>query len=185
MYKNAIIWGYAIMFDFFRYGFDLGGFGAMGIVLAVCAILGLIAGIVMLAVFLPSKNRGRYRGAAGWLYDFLNFNKYWITALLKLLNIILAVVCLLGGFICLFIQPIVGLGLMVGYIIYRMLLELVMVTLNIRDNVSNIDDKLSRLGLPGIAPPPANAAAPRNACPNCGSPVQPGTRFCMKCGSPL
>ena len=178
------------MMDLFRYGY---AFNSMGTVLIICAVLGLILGIVLLFVFLPAKNRGRYQGAASWFYDFLNFNKYWITWLLKLLNIIVAVVCLLGGLICLFIMPGFGLMLMVGYVVYRVLLELIMVTLNIRDNVSSIDEKLSRMGYSGAVPqaaftasvPPASAVPAPNVCASCGSPVKPGSRFCMKCGSPV
>ena len=187
-------------FDF-GYGFNpFGGIAAVGVVLTVCSVLGLILGIVLLVVFLPAKNRGKYQGAASWFYDFLNFNKFWITWMLKLLNIIIATVCLLGGFITLFIQPLTGLGLMLGYVVYRMLLELVMVTLNIQTNVSNIDDKLSRLGYtnapPPIAPAPpsaytaapaapvfpaytASASAPSTPVP----PAQPQYNVCQKCGS--
>lgn len=174
------------------YGSLFGTVSSISTVIVVCAVLGLILGIVLLFVFLPAKNRGKYQGAAKWFYDFLNFHKYWITSLIKVINIVIAVVCLLGGFICLFIQPLVGLGLIIGYVLYRMLLEIIMVTLNIRDNVSSIDDKLSRMGLPGGSPEIGNApdamgfapAAPK-VCPNCGSPVDPGTKFCMRCGRPV
>ena len=179
----------------FGYGYNpFAAFEAVGVVLGICLFLGLILGIVLLVVFLPARKRGKYSGAASWFYDFLNFNKYWITWLLKLFNIILAVVCLLGGFISLFIQPLLGLGLMIAYVIIRVMLEFSMVTLNIRDNVSSIDEKLSRMGNPGAVPqtgftaptPPAASAAPApNVCPKCGSPVKPGSHFCMACGSPV
>jgi hypothetical protein len=54
-------------------------------------------------------------------------------------------VCILGGFICLFIPPhYTGLILWAMAIIYRILLELIMVTLSIRDNGSQIADSMFR-----------------------------------------
>jgi hypothetical protein len=163
----------------------LGGGGGSLTVMIISGILGLILGIVLLVIFLPARNRGKFHGFLGWLYDFLNFHKYWITWLLKLLNIIVAVVCLLGGFITLFLEPLTGLFMMLGYAVYRMLLELIMVTLNIRDNVSEIADKISRMGLPGSALPAETTTPAIKTCPQCGTPAKPGTHFCMKCGSPV
>ncbi len=178
------------------------GLGDITTILIVCGILGLLLGIILLFVFLPARNRGKYQGAAKWFYDFLNFHKYWITSLLKILNIMLAVICLLGGFICLFIYPAFGFGLMIAYVLYRMLLELIMVVLNIRDNVSEIGERLSHMDgsapqapvngagysapLPGgynVPAPGAYGAPAPKTCPSCGGEIEPGTAFCMRCGT--
>lgn len=181
----------------FSYDYYPSGYGSIPTILLVCAILGLILGIVLLAVFLPASKRGRYFGATRWLYDFLNFNSFWITTLLKIINIIIITVGVLGGFICLFIYPLFGLILFAGVIVYRIALELIMVMLSIQNNVSSIDDKLSRLcGTANETPivaPPYNGAQPYSgaqpvqnaACPSCGNLNPPGSKFCMRCGRQL
>ena len=39
--------------------------------------------------------------------------------------------------------------------------------------------------VPVSQPAPAQAAPSGNVCPGCGMPVDPGSRFCMSCGTPL
>ncbi len=166
------------------YDFYPRNYSSIPTILLVCAILGLILGIVLLAVFLPASKRGRYSGAAKWFYDFLNFHSFWITTLLKVINIVIITVGILGGLICLFIEPRITLILFAAVIVYRITLELIMVMLSIQSNVSSIDSKLSRLlpasTAPAEAPPVQNAV-----CPSCGSVYPLGTRFCMKCGKQL
>lgn len=181
---------------FSSFDYYSGGYGTISTILLVCALLGLILGIVLLAVFLPASKRGRYFGAAKWFYDFLNFHSFWITTLLKIINIIVITVGILGGLICLFIQPLFGLALFAGVVVFRIAIELIMVMLSIQSNVSSIDNKLSRLsgpanaaptGAPWAGIPPFSGAPPvqNSACPSCGGVNPPGTRFCMRCGKQL
>jgi len=152
-------------------------------IVIVCAVVGLIGGIALLAAFLPASNRGRFFGFTKWLYNFLNFNSFWITTLVKLLNIIILTICFLGGLIILFIVPTLGLILFVAGVIFRILLELTMVTLSIHSNVSNIDSKLSNLTTSSNT----TQRTPQNesVCTSCGTVNPPGTRFCMTCGKEL
>jgi hypothetical protein len=184
---------------------------AVGIIIPVLAVLGLILGIVLLVVFLPARNRARYTGGAKWLYDFLNFNKYWLSSIIKVLYIAATVVCVLGGFICLFIQPLTGLAMIVSAVVVRLVYELIMVLLSIRENTAQLNDNILRMsGAPqppqnlGFTPPvppaapspaPASPAAPAasaetNApapihCTSCGTANAPGSAFCIKCGAKL
>lgn len=112
-------------------------------IIGVTAFIGLIAGIVALFLFLPEKNREKYKGFLKYLYDFLNFDKFWFISIIKVLFISLATACILGGFICLFINFLTGLGIMLAGIMIRITLEVTMVIMNIGNNVSQINDKLS------------------------------------------
>ncbi len=178
--------------DFFDYGYDYySSFQTMNTITIVLAIIGLILGIVLLFVFLPAKNRGRYTGGAKWLYDFLNFNRYWLSSIIKVLYIAATVVCVLGGFICLFITPLTGLIMLVSAVAVRLVYELIMVLLSIRENTAQLNDTMLRMsgGLPvqnqGYVPPaPMNVPAPLT-CANCGAENAPGSAFCIKCGSKL
>lgn len=186
---------------------------AAGIITTVIMVLGLILGIVLLFVFLPAKNKTRYRGAAKWLYDFLNFNQFWLSSIIKVLFIAAATACLLGGFITLFIQPLAGLTLMLSTVVVRLIYELIMLLLSIRENTAQINDAAQHIArqmgapvsspvppaapsMPAQAPPmpqstpvqapPAEPVAPAQpVCPNCGSVNAPGSAFCISCGTKL
>ncbi len=126
---------------FYSYGYNS---GAITVVLAVTLFIGLIVGIIALFSFLPKKNAGKYDGFTKYLYDFLNFDKYWFISIVKVLFIALATMCLLGGFIVLFINFLTGLGLILSGIIIRITTELTMVLMNIGNNVSQIKDEVTK-----------------------------------------
>ncbi len=166
-----------------------GSWQTVNTITIVLGIMGLVLGIVLLFAFLPAKNRGRYTGGVKWLYDFLNFNKYWLSSIIKVLYIASTVVCVLGGFICLFIMPTTGLIMLVSAIGVRLVYELIMVMLSIRENTAQLNDTMLRFtgGAPvqsqGFAPPSQpNMPA---VCPNCGTQNAPGSAFCVKCGGRL
>ena len=178
------------MYDFYGYG----AAASSGTIMLVLGILGLILGIVLLFVFLPARNRGRYTGGAKWLYDFLNFNKYWLSSIIKVFYIAATVVCVLGGFICLFIVPLMGLIMIVSAIGIRLIYELIMVLLSIRENTAQLNDTMLRMA--GGAPAQNQGYAPQAApyvpsapapliCSNCGAENAPGSAFCIKCGNKL
>ncbi len=177
------------------YGYDyFSSFQTMNTITIVLAIIGLILGIVLLFVFLPAKNRGRYTGGAKWLYDFLNFNRYWLSSIIKVLYIAATVVCVVGGFIALFISPLTGLIMLVSVVGIRLVYELIMILLSIRENTAQLNDTMLRMagGLPvqnqpyaPPAPPFVPSAPMPKICANCGAENAPGSAFCIKCGSKL
>ncbi len=179
--------------DVFDYGYDFGysPFQTMNTVVIILAVIGLILGIVLLFVFLPAKNRGRYTGGAKWLYDFLNFNRYWLSSIIKVLYIAGTVVCVLGGFICLFISPLTGLIMLVSAVVVRLVYELIMVMLSIRENTAQLNDTMLRMAggqpvQPYVPAAPVMPSAPApSTCSNCGAENAPGSAFCIKCGSKL
>jgi len=118
--------------------------GAISIVLLITGIIGLIAGIVALFIFLPKKNRYRYNGFLKYLYDFFNFDIYWFISVFKVLFIALAFMCVVGGAICLFIHFLSGLGIILAGVLFRLLSEVTMIIMNIGHNVSEINTKIAK-----------------------------------------
>ena len=185
--------------------FLFSGLGTATTILTVLGIIGIIVGIVLLFVFLPARNKVKYTGAAKWFYDFLNFNTYWISSIIKVIFIAVTIVCLLGGFICLFIIPALGLALILYSVIARLIFELILVMLSIRENTSQISDMLAnKFGIrPPAAPltptpyapvaqpdasytPPAPPTQPAPVtCGACGAINSEGSKFCIQCGTPI
>lgn len=199
--------GFGGLLDFF-------GYGAIGTVLLVFLIIGIILAFVLVVVFLPARNRGRYIGAAKWFYDFLNFNKFWISSIIKIIFIVISTVCFAGGLIVLFMEPTIGLILIVYGIIMRLLLELTMLIMSIRDNVSQINDTLNetlRFGRPvppiqpqytqpqytqpqqaskQPTPVPPQVESVQNEdsiklCPHCNKTNRASVNYCLQCGTKL
>ena len=79
------------------YGFEMGG-----AVTIVFFVLALAAAIALVALFLPRNKRGFYTGFTAKLYDFLNFNSYWLPVIVKATYIFLTVFCILMGFYIMF-----------------------------------------------------------------------------------
>ena len=50
----------------------------MGVIAATLAIVG---GLVVYFVFLNKSNEDKYKGFAGYLYEFLSFKKMWLESI--------------------------------------------------------------------------------------------------------
>ncbi len=133
------------MFDYYDYGYyDGPSFGAGQAVWMILAlVLAIIAGFVIYFVFLPEKKERRYRGFAAWIYDFLNFKKMTIEAVLKITYTISAVFLTLFSFgliptsFWLFL-----LVLIFGNLFCRLSYELIMIRISIWRNTRDINKKL-------------------------------------------
>jgi hypothetical protein len=88
--------------------------------------------------------------------------------------------------------------MIVSAVVVRLVYELIMVLLSIRENTAQLNDNILRMSGPpqsqGFAPPvppvfpaaPAESSAPAPIqCPGCGTPNAPGSAFCIKCGTKL
>ena len=124
------------------------GFGVYTTSALICLIVGVLAvilGVVLFFTVLRRKNEGKFTGAKGKLYDFLNVNKFYTEDIIRLLYVI--TVCMvtlvgltqivLGGFFS-------GLFLIVlGNVIARVSYEcLLMFFVLVRKTVA-IDKKLA------------------------------------------
>lgn len=143
--------------------------------------LSLIASVILLIVFLPKRKELQYKGFLKSAYNFLNFNTFWISPIIKLLYMTVAFTLVIGGFIVLFIQPLMGLMLLICGIFIRLLFETGYILYSIFDQLSQMNRKMGPGGLTAAADAAA-AAQPQVFCPQCGKAKEPSEMFCQKCG---
>lgn len=111
--------------------------------LIVSAVLAIVGGIAAYVFFISKKNKGEYIGFVAWLHDFLNFKKFFVEVILKVMYIVTAIYITLGSFS--FISSSVAsffLVLIVGNIIARIGYELILMTLTLVRNTTEINAKL-------------------------------------------
>ena len=112
--------------------------------LIISIVLAIVGGFVLYFLFLNKKNEGRYQGFLGWAYEFLNFKKFTVEAILKVTYLIFAIYITLASFAYIgdsFISFL--LMLFVGNLVLRLVYELMLVTLMICRNTTEINQKLS------------------------------------------
>lgn len=120
-------------------------FVASGIWTIVSVILAIIGGIVLYFTFLSKKNKGKFTGFLGWLYDFLTFKKMMIENVLKILYIIVALFVTLSSFGLISISFLAFLlTLVIGNVLTRVIYELLLVKLVICKNTTEINKKLNK-----------------------------------------
>lgn len=110
----------------------------------VSIILAVVGGILIYFLFLSKKNEEKFKGFAGWLYDFLSFKKMFMEALLKITYLILALYITLSSFALIGTNFIAFLGtLILGNVILRLVYEFSLLLLVICRNTTDISKKLS------------------------------------------
>lgn len=111
----------------------------------IAAILAVVGGIVLYFTFLSKKNEGKFTGFLGWMYDFLTFKKMMIENLLKILYLIAALFITLGSFGLISTSFLAFLMMLIfGNVAARVVYELLLVTLVICRNTTDISKKLSK-----------------------------------------
>lgn len=155
----------------YGYGYN-SGFSALqttSVFSAVGLIVGIIAAIVLFAVFLKKKNEGKFTGFAGWMYDFLNFQKLSVEAILKILYIVIAVwitftafgLIASAGFLAFIFT------LVLGNILIRVGFEFSMIAIKICKNIIEINKKMTiinkKVSKDEVDEPVADANAEKNA----------------------
>jgi hypothetical protein len=111
--------------------------------LIISAVLAIVGGIAAYVLFVSQKNK-KYTGFVAWLHEFLNFKKYFIEVIIKVMYLITAIYITLGSFS--FIGTSVAtffLMLIVGNIVARIGYEMVLMLLTIVNNTTEINKKLS------------------------------------------
>lgn len=132
-------------------GSDFGGTSNMAsipgsvILWIVIAAVSLIGGIVLYFTFLAKRNEGKFKGFLGWVYEFFNFKKFTIEAILKITYLILAIFITLSSFTIIPSSP-VGflLMLILGNLVLRLAYEFSLVMLVICRNTIEINNKLTK-----------------------------------------
>lgn len=130
-------------------------FNSLPAVLGVSLIIFAIVGVLMMALFLPMRKADRYKGFVRSLYNFFNFNSFWISPIIKVLYIALLGVCLVGGIYMLFVRFVYGLAILAAGVVLRLFFEMTMLFLNMRDQLTKINWYLGKLtGVNDAVPPP-------------------------------
>lgn len=115
-----------------------------GIWLIISAVLAVVGGFVLHFTFLRKSNDGKFKGFAGWMYDFLSFKKMLIENLLKILYLICALLVTLGSFAFIgesflgFLVILIG-----GNLIVRITYEFSLILLVICRNTTDINSKMT------------------------------------------
>lgn len=114
---------------------------------AICLILAIIGGLILLFAFLPEHKEHKYSGFALWLYRILNFRKMFSTSLLKLLYTISAIfITLMGLLIIFFARFFAGLLYLVfGNLVIRIIYEFMILVFSIHDNLSQINKNTAQM----------------------------------------
>lgn len=110
--------------------------------IAISAILALVGGIVIYFLFVAVKSE-KYTGFVAWLHEFLNFKKFFMNMVLKILYIITTIFITLSSFS--FISVSVAtffLWLILGNIINRVAYEFILMFLTLVNNTTEINKKL-------------------------------------------
>lgn len=107
-------------------------------------VLSIIAAVILAAVFLPKSKAGTYTGFTKSLYEFLNFTKFWLPALIKFIYLLVVCYAVIGGLYMMFtVDFFQGLLLMVLLpVLMRLLIEGVYILYSIRDELTRIRERL-------------------------------------------
>jgi len=111
--------------------------------LIISAVLAIVGGIVAYILFISKKNKVEYSGFVKWLHDFLNFKKFFIEMVLKVLYVICAIYITLSSFSYISVSVATFfLYLILGNIIVRVAFETTLMFLTLVKNTSEINDKM-------------------------------------------
>lgn len=111
----------------------------------ISAVLAIVGGIVLYFTFLSKKNEGKFTGFLGWVYDFLTFKKMIIESILRILYLVAALFITLSSFALIstsFLSFL--LTLVIGNVLARVGYELLLITLVICKNTTEINKKLDK-----------------------------------------
>ncbi len=111
--------------------------------LIISAVLAVVGGIGAYLFFVSKKKSSKYNAFVNWLHDFLNFKKYFINVVLKVMYIISAIFVTLGSFA--YIGQSVAsffMMLILGNVMIRIVYEMILMLLTIVNNTSEINEKL-------------------------------------------
>ena len=135
----------------FGYGSSLGNNSSLfnlepaGIWVIISFVIALVGGICLYFTVFSDKNEKSYTGFMAKLYEFVKFKKMYITTILKVSYLILAIFITLSSF-SLISTSFVGflLTLLFGNLILRIAYEFSLVLLSIHENVSEINKKMKK-----------------------------------------
>ena len=148
-------------------------------VLLITFIISIIAAIIVFAVFLPKEKKYNYRGFAKTIYNYLNFNTFCISPLVKFLYMTVTLTLILSGIVIIFMVPLLGLALLIIGVIIRKSFEKSFLMYMIYERLTQIRNKMD----PNDPVTDPIIPQPRKAfCPQCGKEKSSGEVYCENCG---
>ena len=111
----------------------------------VALVIALGGGIALYFTVFANKNEDKYKGFMAWLYDFVKFKKLYITTVLKISYMVLAIFLTLNSF-AMIGTSFVGflLTITLGNLFLRMMYEFSLVILSIHENVAEMNKKMKK-----------------------------------------
>ena len=113
--------------------------------IVIAAVIAVIGALILYFTFLSKRNDGKFKGFLGWTYEFLNFKKFTIEAILKITYLMLTIFITLASFAL--ISTSVGaffLALILGNLVLRIIYEFSLIMLVICRNTIEINNKLNK-----------------------------------------
>lgn len=111
----------------------------------ISIVVAIVGGICLYFTVFSDKNEGKYTGFMEKLYEFVKFKKMYITTILKVSYLIIAIYLTLSSFalistsFLLFLLTLIG-----GNLLLRIIYEFSLVLLSIQENVSAINKKIKK-----------------------------------------
>ncbi len=177
---------------------------ALGIVLIVCLLVSVAGAVVLMATFLAKKNDGKFTGFAGWLYQFLRFDKLLSETILRVLYYFLAI--FVTTFMLAFIFIPTGTSILVRILLFvvvvpifnvflRLLYESAIIKFAQLRNLREINEKMGKSpwreveksksetrGTEQTSASAQHASVGTVYCKNCGFGHNADDPVCPKCG---
>ncbi len=121
------------------------GFNSSSVWIIISLVVAVIGGICLYFTVFSDKNEGKYEGFMAKLYDFVKFKKMYITVILKVSYLVLAIYLTLVSFTAISTSFLVFLLILIfGNLILRLIYEFSLVLLSIQENVAEINKKMKK-----------------------------------------
>lgn len=128
-----------------KYGSTYNSMSEAGIWIIISLVVAIIGGICLYFTVFSKENEKKYTGFMAKLYDFIKFKTMYITEILKISYLILAIYITLASFSLISTSFILFIMMLViGNLVLRIIYEFSLVLLSIHENVSEINKKLKK-----------------------------------------
>lgn len=117
------------------------------LIIGIAAIVAAALGAVLFFTFFKKKNEGKFRGAKGKLYNFMNLNRFYAEEILRFLYIFLTCIVTAAGIVTIITGSfLMGfMELVAGNIGLRVVFELLMMFIILCRKAVHIDKKLAAI----------------------------------------
>ncbi len=114
--------------------------------LPIALMVAIILGVVLYCTFLRKENEGKFTGWKEVVYNFFNFNKFYLEEIMKLCYVLITAVLVVLGVFVLFLEPATGIIILIlGNVAVRISYELIMMFIILCKKTVSIDKKMDRV----------------------------------------